>query len=78
MYGLPDAPRAWWEEFTTFLKSLGFQHSRLDVAFLVLYRDNGEIGALLIVHVDDIMISFDGTSEMQEKVETLHQKYPFG
>ena len=34
VYGLPDAPRAWWEEFTGFLLSLGFTHSRIDVAFL--------------------------------------------
>ena len=35
VYGLPDAPRAWWEEFTGFLLSLGFTHSRIDVAFHV-------------------------------------------
>ena len=24
VYGLPDAPRAWWEEITGFLRSLGY------------------------------------------------------
>ena len=33
VYGLPDAPRAWWEEVTGYLRKVGFQHSRMDVAF---------------------------------------------
>jgi len=46
VYGLPDAPRAWWEEVTGFLRSLGFVHSRMDVAFMVLYHEDGSVGAM--------------------------------
>ena len=38
VYGLPDAPRARWEEVTGYLRKLGFQHSRMDVAFMVHYH----------------------------------------
>ena len=35
VYGLPDEPRAWREEITSFLQSVGFQHTRMDPAFMV-------------------------------------------
>jgi len=78
VYGLPDAPRAWWEELTGFLRSLGFCHSRVDMAFLVWYYDNGSIGIMIILHVDDIMITNDGTKVTEKLVEAIHKKYPFG
>ena len=43
VYGLPDAPRAWWNKFTGFLKNLGFRSNRLDVAFMVKYGEKGDI-----------------------------------
>ena len=38
IYGQPDVPRAWWEELTGYLTSLGYQHTRMDAAFLVWYH----------------------------------------
>ena len=39
VYGLPDAPRAWWEATTSFLRDvLGLRHSALDVVFLAWYH----------------------------------------
>ena len=78
VYGLPDAPRAWWEEVTGFLKTLGFQHSRMDVAFLVYYQEDGSIGAMIILHVDDVLVATDGSKKMETAVEAFHKKYPFG
>ena len=78
VYGLPDAPRAWWEEVTGFLRDLGFQHSRMDVAFMVLYHDTGDIGGMIVLHVDDIMVATDGSKFMEGQVEKFHAKYPFG
>ncbi len=78
VYGLPDAPRAWWEEVTGFLRGIGFEHSRLDVAFMVCYHDDGSLGAMIILHVDDVMVATDGTPYMEAKVEEFHKKYPFG
>ena len=50
VYGLPDAPRAWWNELTKYLvDELHFVHSRLDCAFLVWYHEDGSVGVILIV-----------------------------
>ena len=78
VYGLPDAPRAWWEEVTAFLRELGFQHSRMDVAYLVHYLEDGSLDAQIILHVDDMMISTNGSQSAEAMVEALHRKYPFG
>ena len=78
VYGLPDAPRAWWEEVTKFFRDLGFTHSRMDIAFLIYYHDDGSVGAMLVLHVDDMMIAHDGSKIMRSKVNQINSKYPFG
>ena len=78
VYGLPDAPRAWWEELSGFMKEIGFQSSRVEPAFMVHYRENGSIGAIAIIHVDDLMVASDGSKEAEALVERLHKRYPFG
>ena len=78
VYGLPDAPRAWWEEITGFLRGLGFTHCRVDTAFLVWYYGDGSVGIMIVLHVDDIMIANDGTKTTEKIVEAIHKKYPFG
>ena len=59
VYGLPDAPRAWWEEVTGYLRQEGFVHSRMDPAFMIWYHESGSVGIMLILHVDDVMIATD-------------------
>ena len=78
VYGLPDAPRAWWEEVTGFLRECGFRHCRLDPAFLIWYHPDGSVGMITVLHVDDIMIASDGTKETERIVNQVHRKYPFG
>ena len=78
VYGLPDAPRAWWEEVTKFLRSLGFQHSRMDVAFLVRYGDEGSLSAMIVLHVDDMMIAHDGSTTCKHMLEKIRNTYPMG
>ena len=45
---------------------------------MVMYHDNGSLGGMIVLHVDDIVIATDGTDEIEAKVETLREKYPFG
>ena len=78
VYGLPDATRAWWEEGTSFLRECGYQHSRLDAAFLIWYHPDGSVGLITVLHVDDIMIASDGSNETERTVIRIHNKYPFG
>ena len=77
IYGLPDAPRAWWEELTGYLTSLGYQHTRMDAAFLVWYHENGALGSIIVVHVDDLMITGDGIEVTETLIEKqVHKKFP--
>ena len=78
VYGLPDAPRAWWQEVTGFLRSLGFQHSRMDPAYMVHYKPDGSFDCHLILHVDDLMVSGDGSPLTEKIIQQIHSKYPFG
>jgi len=79
VYGLPDAPRAWWDEIVGFLvNECGFQHCRLDPAFLIWYYEDGCVGIILILHVDDIMLSNDGEDVTEAIVNQIYNKYPFG
>ena len=77
VYGLPDAPRAWFEELTGYLvEHLGFRHSRLDVAFLTWYHKEGVLRIMLTLHVDDLMIAGDGSPSTEATIEKLRERIP--
>ena len=79
VYGRPDAPRAWYNELSRILENeLGFCKSQVDPALFFLRDCQGKLRALLIVHVDDVMICHDGSSEGHEAAEKLHNRFPFG
>jgi len=78
VFGLPDAPRAWWEEFPTTLKSRGMTSTVLDPAFFVLRGADRSIQMMIIVHVDDILVLHDSSQEAAQFLVRLRDKYPFG
>ncbi|OLP76028.1 T-complex protein 1 subunit eta, partial [Symbiodinium microadriaticum] len=79
VYGRPDAPRAWYNELSRILENeLGFCKSQVDPALFFLRDCQGKLRALLIVHVDDVMICHDGSSEGHGAAEKLHNRFPFG
>ena len=79
VYGLPDAPRAWWEELTGYLTgTLKFRHSAMDVAFLTWYHDNGNVGIIIVLHVDDVMIAGDGIDQTNKIIDRIYARFPFG
>jgi hypothetical protein len=79
VYGLPDAPRAWFEELTEYLiKDLGFVQTRVDSAFLVWYGTDRSVKAMMILHVDDMMIATDESAEAKKMIARLETKYPYG
>lgn len=79
VYGLPDAPRAWFNAFVGFLtKVLELRQLKLDVAFFVGHDEHGRLNFVLIVHVDDCMLATDGSRIAEAKVAELRRKFPFG
>ncbi|GKE14280.1 putative ribonuclease H-like domain-containing protein [Tanacetum coccineum] len=53
LYGLHQAPRAWYETLSTYLLDNGFQRGKIDKT-LFIRRDKGDI-LLVQVYVDDII-----------------------
>ena len=79
VYGLPEAPKAWFDSLCKILiHELGFQNSLLDQAFFRLYNPEGQVCAMLITHVDDIMTATDGSKFAEEQIEKLRRRLPFG
>ena len=79
VYGRPDAPRAWYEELARILcDELGFEKSFVDPAMFMLRDCSGKLVALMIVHVDDVMVCCDGSEYANEVVEKLRKRFLFG
>ena len=59
--------------------TLGFTCSRvLDPAFFVLRCKGGSPRAMIFLHVDDLMVSTDGSDFAEEQVRKLCDRFPFG
>ena len=75
VYGLCDAPRAWWVSFSKTLKDLGMKQSVLDPCVFYWFWD-GELHGCISLHVDDMIVG--GSHVFHEKVLTgLKSRYPF-
>ena len=79
VYGRPDAPRAWYDELSRILETeLGFSKCQVDPAMFALRDSAGALRGLMIVHVDDVMIAHDGSTQGANMVEALCARFPFG
>ena len=75
VYGLVDAPKAWFAALRETLIQIGLQPSNLDSCLYHAKVNGVHIGSLA-VHVDDIL--FTGTKEFEKDyMEKLKGKYPF-
>ena len=63
LYGLKQSPRAWFDRFTTFFKSQGYKQEHFYHTLLTKVSKSGKI-VVLIVYVDDIVLSRDNTFEI--------------
>lgn len=52
LYGLKQAPRLWYEEINSFLLSIGFAQSNMDLNLYLM------TGAILLLYVDDLLIFY--------------------
>ncbi|KAK0593680.1 hypothetical protein LWI29_016926 [Acer saccharum] len=55
IYGLRQAPRAWYNELRSFLLATGFVNSQCDTSLFILRRSGHTL--YLLVYVDDIIIT---------------------
>jgi histone deacetylase 1/2 len=69
LYGLRQAPRAWYQRFTSHLRSLGFITTSSDSSLFVLRR--GSDTAWLLLYVDDIVLTASSTALFQRIINDL-------
>ncbi|GJZ53014.1 putative ribonuclease H-like domain-containing protein [Tanacetum coccineum] len=73
LYGLHQAPRAWYETLLTYLLDNGFQRGKIDKT-LFIRRDKGDI-ILVQVYVDDIIFGSTKKSLCTEFEKMMHKKF---
>ncbi|KAK2414048.1 putative mitochondrial protein [Trifolium repens] len=70
LYGLKQSPRAWFEKFTQSMKKQGYIQGQADHTLFTKFSQDGKI-AVLIVYVDDIVLTGNDTDEMGRVKEKL-------
>ncbi|GAU44375.1 hypothetical protein TSUD_243070 [Trifolium subterraneum] len=73
LYGLKQAPRAWFEKLSACLISLGFICSKADPSLFIHRYDTNF--TLLLVYVDDIILTGNAPSFISHLVKQLHEKF---
>jgi hypothetical protein len=74
LYGLKQSPRAWLEKFTRFVKSQGYTQGQGDHTMFIRHSHDGKI-AILIVYVDDIILTGDDVLEMNQLKTSLSSTF---
>ena len=64
LYGLKQSPRAWFERFTQVVKNHGYTQAQSDHTLFTRFSNEGKC-AVLIVYVDDILLTGDDTKEIE-------------
>jgi hypothetical protein len=57
---------------------MGYERSILDPAMFVLRGKDHTPKGLLVLHVDDLMVATDGSTEAEAGIQKLYQRFPFG
>uniref|UniRef100_A0A2N9HLK9 Uncharacterized protein n=1 Tax=Fagus sylvatica TaxID=28930 RepID=A0A2N9HLK9_FAGSY len=73
LYGLKQAPRAWFAKFSSTVSQLGFSISSYDSALFL--RRTGKDTILLLLYVDDMIITGDDLNGIQELKAFLSQNF---
>jgi hypothetical protein len=73
LYGLMQAPRAWYQRLVTYLRQLGFVPSASDVSLFVLKE--GDHLAYLLLYVDDIILTSSSLVLLQSIIDRLHSEF---
>ena len=70
---LKQAPRAWFAKFSSTIFRLGYTANSYDSALFLRHTDKGTI--LLLLYVDDMIITGDDLSGIQELKDFLNQQF---
>ncbi|CAL9203433.1 unnamed protein product, partial [Musa hybrid cultivar] len=73
IYGLRQAPRAWYTELGSFLLSIGFINSKSDTSLFLRQHHGNTI--YLLVYVDDIIVTGNDPLEVQTFLNQLADRF---
>ncbi|PKU62356.1 Retrovirus-related Pol polyprotein from transposon TNT 1-94 [Dendrobium catenatum] len=73
LYGLKQSPREWFATLSGYLQTLGFNFSDSDPSLLI-YNRNG-IQMFFLVYVDDILLTGNSNSDIQNLLRNLQNKF---
>lgn len=73
LYGLKQAPKAWYDTLKAFLVTQGFKHSTAD--HCLFHRQNKGHTTLVLIYVDDILITGDVPSEVEKLITDLNWRF---
>ena len=74
LYGLKQSPRAWFGRFTKAMKDLGYHQARGDHALFIRHSAAGGV-TLLLVYVDDILITGGNIEEIRRLGDALSEQF---
>ena len=73
LYGLKQSTRAWFGKFSQAVEKFGLQKSKSNHS--VFYRNSNSDIILLVVYVDDIVITVSDSTEMSSLKSFLHGQF---
>ena len=73
LYGLKQSPKCWNDRFHQFITGLGFDRSESDYCLYFLQR--GDRVVFLVIYVDDMLMSGNSETLLDEIVESLKQEF---
>ncbi|KAK8923598.1 hypothetical protein KSP39_PZI019101 [Platanthera zijinensis] len=73
IYDLKQSPRAWFEKFSKVVRASGFTRSSADFSLFTRHRSTGTV--ILLVYVDDILITGNDTAGIQQIKEQLNSAF---
>ena len=73
LYGLKQSPRAWYTKLSTYMLKCGFQGSKSDT--LVFFSNKGSSIIILLIYVDDIIITSSHSVLVNSLINQLHNQF---
>lgn len=73
LYGLRQAPRAWYALFSSYLLTLGFVSSTTHTSLFILFK--GTDLTLVLIYVDDIIVIGSNSAFIQSLIQSLSVKF---
>ncbi|EXB74504.1 Copia protein [Morus notabilis] len=74
LYGLKQSPRVWFEKFTHSVKNQGYVQVQSDHTMFMKHSKDGKV-AVLIVYVDDIILTGNDVAEMEQLKRRLASEF---